>query len=54
MKYKVFICHHCCNYITDNKKDMKKHYLRKNKCNCMTLHNYEEAELLSINKLFIF
>ncbi len=52
--HKVYICHNCCNYVTDNKKDMKKHFQRKNKCNCMTLYKYEEAELLSSTKKFIF
>ncbi len=54
MKFKVFICHYCCSYITDNKKDMKKHFKRKNQCKCMTLHTYENAEILSTTKLFIF
>ncbi len=52
--YKVFICHYCCNYLTNNKKDMKKHFQRINKCIHITLYNYEEALLLSSTKIFIF
>ena len=54
MKFKVFICHHCCDYITDNKKDMKKHFQRKNPCKCNTLNTYEDSQMLSTVKVFIF
>ncbi len=54
MKFKVFICHHCCDYVTNNKKDMKKHFQRKNQCKCNTLNTYEDAQILSTIKLFIF
>ncbi len=54
MENKVYICHYCITYITHSKKDLRKHFLRKNKCECSTLKNYEESKMLSMNKSFIF
>ncbi len=50
----LYICHYCVDYITNNENSMKKHYQRKNKCNCFSKLLYEMAENLSLNKKFIF
>ncbi len=50
-----YICHHCCDYSTTYKSDIKRHFERKNKCKCNNmLNSYENSIILSINKKFIF
>jgi hypothetical protein len=48
------ICHHCITYRTIYKKDMIKHFSRRNKCHANTIISYDEAFQLSVNKKFIF
>ncbi len=54
MDNKYYICHYCCDYMTKNRKDMKKHFQRKNNCKCLSLFSYDEAKLLTLSKTFIF
>lgn len=49
-----YICHYCVDYKTESLSDMIKHYKRKKKCSCNTLHTYEEAEELTKNRKYIF
>ncbi len=50
-----YICHHCCDYYTNYKSDIKRHFERKNKCKCNNmLNSFENSIILSINKKFIF
>ncbi len=51
---KSYICHYCATYITPSRKDIKNHFERKNKCQCMTLFSYDEAKILSLSKQFVF
>ena len=49
----VYKCHRCY-YLTNNKKDMKKHLLRKNKCKRILdsyIYNDKDIEELSLTKL---
>jgi hypothetical protein len=50
----MYICHYCLTYNTKNKCDMIKHFNRKTKCECNTLNSYEEAQILSPSKKYIF
>lgn len=50
----IYICHYCIEYMTDNRGDMKKHFLRKNKCKCLTTLSYENAKDLTLGKSFLF
>lgn len=50
----MYICHYCLTYNTENKCDMIKHFNRKTKCECNTLNSYEEAQILSPSKKYIF
>ncbi len=50
----LMICHYCLDYTTPSRSDMRKHYLRKNKCKCFTTISYEDAKNLTFNKNFIF
>ncbi len=47
-----YICHYCCEYKTQNKVDMNRHFKRKNKCVCFSLYSYEAAEKISLTKKF--
>ena len=47
-----YICHYCCEYKTQNKVDMNRHFKRKNKCDCFSLYSYEAAEKISLTKKF--
>ncbi len=50
-----YICHHCCNYCTYNKTDMKRHQEKKNRCLCNnTLNNFDDACVLTLGKRYIF
>ncbi len=49
-----YICHYCIDYKTDSLSDMYKHFKRKNKCKCSTLYSYEEAEILTKNRKYLF
>ncbi len=50
----MYICHYCIEYKTNNLGDLYRHFKRKNKCKCLTIFTYEEAEKLSKNKKFNF
>ncbi len=51
----LYICHYCCDYYTNNKTDLRRHYERMRKCNCNNLlTSYENSCFLSLNKRFIF
>ncbi len=52
--YILHICHHCIDYRTPHRKDMIKHFQRKNKCILNNKISYEEAEKLSLYKKFYF
>ncbi len=47
-----YICHHCMEYITFNKSDMRKHYNAFMKCNSKDVYTYEEAYELSMKHGF--
>ncbi len=49
-----YICHHCVTFRTPYKKDIIRHFSRRNKCHANTIISYDEAYELSINKKFIF
>ncbi len=49
-----YICHYCIDYKTESLSDMYKHFKRKKKCKCSTLHSYEEAEQLTKNRKYTF
>lgn len=49
-----YICHYCIDYKTDSLSDMYKHFKRKNKCKCSSLYSYEEAEILTKNRKYLF
>ncbi len=50
----LYICHYCIDYKTKSKKDMDKHFNRKNKCNCNTILSYDECKTLTLNKKYYF
>ncbi len=50
----TLICHHCCEYISDNPSSMKKHFNRKNICPNRTNMDYKVAEDLTLNKNYYF
>ncbi len=50
----LHICHYCIDYKTTQRKDMFKHFERKNKCECNTLLSYEDAKKLTLYKRFHF
>ncbi len=54
MNQTLYICHYCVDYKTSSKMDMKKHFDRKKKCQCMNLVSYENAKLLTLSKKFHF
>ncbi len=49
-----YVCHYCIDYKTESLSDMYKHFKRKKKCKCSTLHLYEEAEDLTKNRKYTF
>ncbi len=49
---KFFICHYCCDYLSGNHGDMKKHFKRKNKCVPKRDIEYSVARKLSVHKKF--
>jgi hypothetical protein len=51
MLYKTYyICHHCVNFITSNKFDLKRHFQNKSTCKSNSKYEYEEAIKISENK----
>ncbi len=52
--FELYICHYCFDYTSNSRSDMRKHFMRKNKCNCFTTISYEESRILTMNKLFLF
>ncbi len=49
---KFYICHYCCEYITENNQDMKRHFKRKHKCDQKRIIDYNIARELSVHKKF--
>lgn len=54
MEENYYICHYCIDYMTTSKCDMRKHFKRKIKCNCLTTLLYEDAKVLTLNKGYNF
>lgn len=51
----LYICHYCIKYSTQNRKDMVKHFNRKNNCSSNNLNiTYEKAKILTLEKRFYF
>ncbi len=50
----LYICHYCIDYKTESLSDMYKHFKRKNKCKSCTSYSYEESEILTKKKKYIF
>ncbi len=51
----LYICHYCIKYSTQNRKDMVKHFNRKNNCNLNNSNiTYEKAKILTLEKRFYF
>ncbi len=48
-----YICHHCVIFNTSYKKDMIRHFSRRNKCKANTIFSFDEALDLSIHKKYI-
>ncbi len=53
-EHKIYICHHCMTYCTYHRRDIVRHFDRKNKCKCNTLISYDQCKILSCQKIFIF
>ncbi len=54
-KVTLYFCHYCCDYFTNNKTDLKRHFERQNKCICTNVINtYQDASILSLNKKYVF
>ena len=51
----LYICHYCIDYKTPNRKDMVRHFNRKNICKCNNpLNSYNDAKCLSLSKKYYF
>ncbi len=50
----LHICHYCIDYSTKHRKDMLKHFERKNRCQKQNEISYEDAKQLTISKKFYF
>ncbi len=55
IKELFYICHYCVDYKTSNRKDMVKHFNRKNICKCNNpINSYEDSKELTLSKKFYF
>ncbi len=55
IKELFYICHYCIDYKTSNRKDMVKHFNRKNICKCNNpINSYDDSKELTLSKKFYF
>ena len=51
----LYICHYCIDYKTSSRKDMVRHFNRKNICKCNNpLNSYNDCKYLSLSKKYYF
>ncbi len=53
-EHKLYICHYCATYKTFHRGDIIRHFTRQHSCKCNTLISYNDAKILSPEKVFIF